>query len=481
MSLELSASSVLTDVPEDRVAVDDSEGGRLGGGSSAVVVKAEMRPKAGDKIDESVRELAARHDNYFSYRDPVDNSLLPWEGPYGIRQLVERWTQKEAPLFRSIGPHRNVAHPVGVVWRDYDGKQHRVPYYVLYRRAQGTLQDYLFPAGGRPVLGPTVGYLNDVLAGLEHLSKTTVVHRDVKPENILLYSTKGDSYAAIGDFDCSRRAGANPTRGIGTKRIAAPETRLRDTVVVTPQADMWSFGCLCLTARWALQRFSDPLASADPLDTLSDEVFEHHGYANSTQQHIDACLDGVFGRLKPPVDETLISEKWIRQCLMIDPTARPAAVSMSLSSPNTVSSQLLVNMALVQTDPTRASSWYRLGTSLRSDQHVDMFGERASRTSCFVKALSLDRTIADAWLCLGFGLTAQQVVQVAGKDYTKQACYLEALKLDPTYSKAWNNLGHTMSAQQVVQVAGKDYTKEACFVEAERLNPTLHSRGCSLM
>jgi serine/threonine protein kinase len=365
--------------------------------------------------------------------------------------------------------HRNVAHPMGIVWKKYDGT-HPVPYYVLYRRAQGTLQHFLECNSPRPTADATLGYLADVLAALGHFSEHGFVHRDLKPDNVLLYSTKDASYAAIADFDCSRLAGANPTRGIGSKLIAAPETRRHETSSVSPQSDMWSFGCLCLTARWRLLA-STPFAAADPLALLIEEVFEPHGYNHCTQQHVDKCLDGIFASRGPPEwDPTLLGERWIRQCLMLEPAARPPPV-MPGSSDDSSRSQLATYTKRVLEDPKNPASWLSLGRSLRKTRQVEISGIFYSKKDCFICSLDLNYT-SYAWNELGCTMGAKDVVQVGGVDRTQRDCFLEALRLNPTSSTAWSNLGHMMGAKDVVQVGGVDRTKQDCNLEALRLDPT---------
>lgn len=85
--------------------------------------------------------------------------------------------------------------------------------------------------------------LIDVLKGLAALHQTALVHRDVKPENVLLTA---EGLAKIADFGLARRA-ADSTRpaegGVpGTLAYMAPEVRAGGRA--TPSADVYAVGLL---------------------------------------------------------------------------------------------------------------------------------------------------------------------------------------------------------------------------------------------
>jgi serine/threonine protein kinase len=85
-----------------------------------------------------------------------------------------------------------------------------------------------------------------IAAGLEFLHKQKVLHRDVKPDNVLCTLDVHDEVQtlAIADFDTakvvSRSSQAKTT--IGTPSYMAPEVFSSNQQPYDYKADVWSFG-----------------------------------------------------------------------------------------------------------------------------------------------------------------------------------------------------------------------------------------------
>ncbi|XP_076045865.1 serine/threonine-protein kinase Chk1-like [Oratosquilla oratoria] len=89
----------------------------------------------------------------------------------------------------------------------------------------------------------TRGYFSQLMDGVEHLHLRGVVHRDIKPQNLLL---TGDKTLKIADFGCAcvfvRDGREIRLRGlVGSEPYVAPEVFKRATYLA-PAVDLWSCG-----------------------------------------------------------------------------------------------------------------------------------------------------------------------------------------------------------------------------------------------
>lgn len=110
-----------------------------------------------------------------------------------------------------------------------------------------SLREVMEEVGGRLDAGSAVHIMTQVAEGLRYVHERGTIHRDVKPENILL--TEG-GHAKISDFGLAgmidRTAEARLTREnvvMGTVDYMAPEQRA-DTRGVDHRADLYSYGVM---------------------------------------------------------------------------------------------------------------------------------------------------------------------------------------------------------------------------------------------
>lgn len=141
--------------------------------------------------------------------------------------------QQEARAWLQASGHPNVLPVLDA--DEYDGQIVIVSEYA----PDGSLADWLKRNGGKaPSFEAAVAMTGGILAGLEHLHRRQMIHRDIKPGNVLL---QGDT-PMLTDFGVSRVLATNvSTRVAGTPAYMAPE--MFDGRY-SEQTDVWAVGVL---------------------------------------------------------------------------------------------------------------------------------------------------------------------------------------------------------------------------------------------
>jgi eukaryotic-like serine/threonine-protein kinase len=125
------------------------------------------------------------------------------------------------------------------------GEQEWLVYYVMSFVEGATLRECL-DASTRLSLAETLRLANDLLGALEHAHAHGIIHRDVKPANVVL-SAEG---AVLLDFGIARAVAASGTDqltrsgiAVGTSTYMSPEqiTALTD---IDCRCDLYSLGCV---------------------------------------------------------------------------------------------------------------------------------------------------------------------------------------------------------------------------------------------
>lgn len=154
-----------------------------------------------------------------------------------------------------------LAHPHVVPVVDYGEASGRL--YVAARYVPGVSLAELISTQGALPLAQTLSLVNDVSAGLDALHARDLVHRDVKPANVMV--DEGGS-AALTDFGLARGVAdtvlTKTGMVVGTVDYLAPE--LIRGRPATPASDVYALGCLayeCLAGRppFAGKTFVDAL------------------------------------------------------------------------------------------------------------------------------------------------------------------------------------------------------------------------------
>lgn len=158
------------------------------------------------------------------------------------RTLVENFQNEAIALDRVR--HPNIISRIGHgTARDLRGSVFH--YLVLEYLPGGDLQKLV--RHGKPPLRQALRYVEQICAGLGHAHRNGIIHRDIKPQNLLL--TADRSTVKIADFGVARiNLSDSPITRVGTNIYAPPEhspmfagqTGTLDFAQLTPAADIYS-------------------------------------------------------------------------------------------------------------------------------------------------------------------------------------------------------------------------------------------------
>ena len=217
--------------------------------------------------------------------------------------------QREAQAIAAVS-HANVVsiHGVGEL---PDG----TPYFIMQHVAGGSMSDRLVASGPLPIeFAERV--LGDVAAGLAAAHKRGIIHRDVKPANVL-WDEEAER-ATVSDFGIAALQGPEAEEGdmritgsgmaVGSPTYMSPEQLLAEPV--TPKSDIYALGLL----GYELLTAQGPYVARAPSEIVAAHL-----------RHVPRPLS----ELRPEVPSDL--EMLLLRCLAKDPLERPTAEEVMLA------------------------------------------------------------------------------------------------------------------------------------------------------
>jgi eukaryotic-like serine/threonine-protein kinase len=197
------------------------------------------------------------------------------------------------------------------------GETGGIPYYTMPFIEGESLRSRLRDKGAMPI-GEAVSVLRDVARALQFAHERGIVHRDIKPDNVLL----SGATAVVTDFGIAKAiaasradAGHEPTltqlgTSIGTPAYISPEQAAGDPDI-DHRSDIYSFGCMA----YELLAGRPPFIAKTPQRLLAAHMGE-------TPQPIS--------ELRPETPAPLSS--MVMRCLEKDASARPQSATALLTA-----------------------------------------------------------------------------------------------------------------------------------------------------
>ena len=171
------------------------------------------------------------------------------DSPVAVKVLAENWTEDQAVRQRFLEEGRflrKVESPYVVSVYDAGELEDGRPYLVMSYADQGTLADRLEMLGLTP--GQALEVVRQVGAGLQALHVRGVLHRDVKPANVLFRTVeeagRSEVHAMVADLGLGKALDMSSrlTMIAGTPSFVAPEQAQGEPL--DPRADQYSLAAL---------------------------------------------------------------------------------------------------------------------------------------------------------------------------------------------------------------------------------------------
>ncbi|WP_341924677.1 serine/threonine-protein kinase [Nocardioides psychrotolerans] len=167
------------------------------------------------------------------------------DSPVAVKVLADNWTEDHHVMQRFLEEGRylrRVESPHVVTVYDAGTLEDGRPYLVMTYADQGTLADRLEVEG--LTTRQALEVVRQVAAGLQALHDRDILHRDVKPANVLFRTVDHDLRAMVGDLGLGKALDVSSrlTMIAGTPSFVAPEQAQAEPL--DARADQYSLGVL---------------------------------------------------------------------------------------------------------------------------------------------------------------------------------------------------------------------------------------------
>jgi len=249
--------------------------------------------------------------------------------PVAIKAEVLRAGEEEAWM-KAARLHMSATSPHIVAVRgtlvDHDGDV--VTHYLVMERLAGTMTARLLEPGGAHYysgLALRLRLLADVAGGLAYLHSCSVIHADVKPENVLL-SASTQPVAKLSDFGSSvlRREGTRTRDTLMGERgsLVYMDPRLFDAAAsITAASDVYSFGVMAWQVLSGCVPYAAEMMTTMPATATGPQMVE------ALRRHV---LAGIRPALSALVERSVPQEvvALVEACWAPSQAARPTMTAV---------------------------------------------------------------------------------------------------------------------------------------------------------
>ena len=152
-------------------------------------------------------------------------------------------------MYKEYAIAKNLVHPNIVSYKYFvrkgGEKTNEEEFHIILELLEGgNLKDYIAKEGAITDLSKVKMWSKQMLEGLAYLHESSIMHQDLKPQNILF--TKDFDVIKLADLGVSNileKTKATSAANCGTLRYMPPEQL---DGVLTSKVDIWAFGCVLL-------------------------------------------------------------------------------------------------------------------------------------------------------------------------------------------------------------------------------------------
>ena len=277
--------------------------------------------------------------------------------PTAIKVLKKRIATDEFihRFEREVQLASQLMHPNTVEIYDFGRTRDGQPYYVMEYLEGVTLSELVAETGALPP-GRAVHVLRQVAAALREAHQRGLVHRDVKPDNVMLCRRGEDDVVKLLDFGLVKSLEREQTRDItkqlrvlGTPRYMAPE-RIVNPSDADGRSDIYAWGAVAyflLTGKPVFDGANDLELSNQALHLPAPKVSE-------SEPQVPEALDAL-----------------VAACLEKDRARRPQSADAVIEALDRVASRL-------SWTPSDASAWW---AAFREQRRIASAAVEAARAS----------------------------------------------------------------------------------------------------
>ncbi|XP_004924422.1 cyclin-dependent kinase-like 4 [Bombyx mori] len=196
-------------------------------------------------------------------------------------------------------------------------------FYLVFEYLDHTLLDELEASQGGLGEDTAKKHLYQLLKGIDYCHQNSIIHRDVKPENVLVSNAGIVKLCDLGFARTLAAPGEPYTEYVATRWYRAPELLVAEHRY-GPEVDVWALGCL-----FAEMLTGDPLFPGDSdIDQLALIIKTVGKLAPRHQQIVSRLTASAAPRSARTLPGVGAARDLLAACLRTEPRARPTAAAL---------------------------------------------------------------------------------------------------------------------------------------------------------